>query len=72
MRNAEIRKAVAAALAARKDLLTREIREKVAESRELDSESAPEKYATGSTPRRARYSPKSIARRPNATSSSSR
>ncbi len=41
MRNAEVRKAIAAALAARKELLAREVREKVAESRELDSESAP-------------------------------
>jgi RNA polymerase-binding protein DksA len=41
MRNAEVRKGIAAALAARKELLSREVREKVAESRELDSESAP-------------------------------
>ncbi len=41
MRNAEVRKEIAAALAARKELLAREVREKVAESRELDAESAP-------------------------------
>jgi DnaK suppressor protein len=41
MRNAEVRKEIAAALAARKEMLTREVRQKVAESRELDAESAP-------------------------------
>ena len=41
MRNAEVRREIAAALAARREMLTREIRAKVAESRELDAESAP-------------------------------
>jgi DnaK suppressor protein len=47
MRNAEIRKTVAAALAARKEVLTREVREKMAESRDLDRESAPGEVLDG-------------------------
>jgi DnaK suppressor protein len=47
MRNAEIRKAIAAELAARKEQLSREVREKVQESRALASESAPGEVVDG-------------------------
>ena len=47
MRNAEIRKALAAELAARKTQLTEEVREKLRESRELSTDTAPGEVVDG-------------------------
>lgn len=47
MRNAEIRKAIAAELAARKQQLSREVQEKIAESRALASDTAPGEVVDG-------------------------
>jgi RNA polymerase-binding transcription factor DksA len=47
MRNAEIRKAVAAELAARKEQLAREVQAKVRESRALSSDTAPGEVVDG-------------------------
>jgi RNA polymerase-binding transcription factor DksA len=47
MRNAEIRKAVAAELAARKQQLSREVHDKVEESRTLSTDTAPGEVVDG-------------------------
>lgn len=47
MRNAEMRKELAAQLAARKEQLAREVREKIAESRALATDTAPGEVVDG-------------------------
>jgi RNA polymerase-binding transcription factor DksA len=47
MRNAEVRKAVAAELAARKEQLSREVQAKVRESRAISTDSAPGEVVDG-------------------------